>query len=370
MHDKNSEIYDSKTDIPTFTIHSWQVGFYERENIKDMISATSTYHQFLDNLKQAFNSTVNLSNYKTIHLYMYYGSVHHLQALIDFKKDYESSALTKIKISLTLSFEAIWFDSNRSKFWGDKFGHFKSILLESQYYFPDIKVFAMTNRFSRYIFKNYDILLPTLCHPILSNTISPQTKNNPISQQFDESHKPEILLIGRHSVGKFPESYFEIIDGILSNSNISVKMRKSVSFKAEINKLKEAHPDNFYTLPDQMTQQDYEIAFKNADIVLIPYSPDNFLMRSSGLLTDAVMHNKPVICFGESSISDIVFQHKIGIYCNVANCQSLLSAIDLIYANYQLYYESVYRYKEYLLESATFNRQLKECCSASVSLIC
>ena len=57
-----------------------------------------------------------------------------------------------------------------------------------------------------------------------------------------------------------------------------------------------------------MTQQDYENAFKNADIVLIPYSPDNFLMRSSGLLTDAVMHNKPVICFGKSSISDIVFQ--------------------------------------------------------------
>ena len=369
FHNKKSKLYSAKTDIAAFDNHSWAVGFYEREKLEDMLRDTPTYSTFVANLKDAFAELGDFSTHGAVSLYMYYGSIHHLQALIEFKKYFDAKKGAKLNINLTLSFEAIRFDDKRTYFWGDKNGHFKSILLESQYFFPSIKVFAMTDRFAKYVFKQYDILLPTLTHPILSTPPENHANQYNNLNVYKESHQPNILLIGRFTVGKFPSNYFDLLGYILMNSNVNLKLRNSLQHVKSIESLTSVFKNRVTLLPEKLSNHEYENAFQSTDIVLIPYLPANFLMRTSGILIDAVMNEKPVICFGQSTISDIVFKHKLGIYCNSYTQSSLLSAINLIYTNYNLYKNSVSRYKYYLIDNASFTKQINDCFDDSAKLL-
>ena len=206
LHNKKSDLYKDNSSIPVFDRHSWSVQFSKNKDIKDALSESSSYSVFFNNLRETFTRSSNFSDYKVINLYMYYGSILHLKALLDFKEYYEACCSCIVHINLTLSYEAIRFDPERNKFWGNKSGLFKSILLEAQYFFPYVKVFAMTDRFAKYIFKNFDVLLPTLIHPILTDSVVPS-----FGYKIDKSEKIQkatILLLGRYSLGKFPASHF------------------------------------------------------------------------------------------------------------------------------------------------------------------
>lgn len=361
LHNKKSSLYQNDSSFPVFNRHSWSMLPCEKEDLHEALSASDSYIIFTNNLQEAFANTNAFSDYKIIHLYMYYGSILHLKALLDFKKSYEANHDCTVYISLTLSYEAIRFDHEKNYFWGHKFGHFKSILLEAQYFSPNVKVFAMTDRFAKFIFRNYDVLLPTLTHPILEEGIT-----CPVNHSFSHSKVPEILLLGRYTIGKFPSDYFKIISQILDSSNFSIKIRGSSSHSDALNHLSHKYQDRIIRLPEELSSIEYNNSFQSADIVLIPYLPDNFLMRSSGLLVDAIMNEKPIVCFGQSSISDTVLDKSIGIYCNLMNSSSIINATKTILNNYSMYKKSIRTYKNFLNQTSTFNAQFQSCISDKV----
>lgn len=364
---KSSQLYTSTNAFPVLSRHSWQISMASYDSLDKMMQAAS-FEIFYCELKSVIENILYNKRYSVVSLYMYYGSAHHLQAFIKLKKELESSFPVLINANCTLSFESIRFTPDRKQFWGDGHGHFKSILLESQYFFPSIKVFTMTSRFSQYIFKEYDILLPTLVHPILSENMPSSPVGLLKTKELSSDHEPSVLLIGRYTVGKFPPGYFDLLDKILKKSNVNVRIRNSSAHADKIKSIAQKYENRVFVLPCELSDREFDISFESADIVIIPYLPDNFLMRTSGVLTDAVMHEKPVICFGQSSISDTVDRHRIGIYCNCISSQSVLSAMQLIYANYSLYQKAVVRYKNNLIKNSTFARQLNDCLADKVIL--
>jgi FkbM family methyltransferase len=72
----------------------------------------------------------------------------------------------------------------------------------------------------------------------------------------------------------------------------------------------------------------------NTDVMLLPYSVKEFRFRTSGVFSDAILNEIPVIATSESWVGDHVKRNEVGIVYKEGEIQDFYKAIKLLLKNY------------------------------------
>lgn len=306
--------------LPTFNNHSW------------------IYKQGADipNFKYAFNSSLKkvLEENERVLVYVYCGSIAVAQAINEVIQNFPD-----VTAVVTLFWTS--FDEYKSPEYISKWKPIIESLVQSKW----VRLLAPTEQFSNSFELHFGVKLATLKHP--STTISDPYALKLLDKEKQCNDPIRLGFPGGVSESKGFHLTSEFVQQLVLESDlrIDIVVRASVfnpspkhlSFiEHHINLLRKS---GCQISEQELTLDEFIKFLDSIDIIVLPYQASAFGERTSGLVIDAIYLGKPLIVMSNTWLAEVVNQYGIGEV--VDGYDSLLTAIEKISANIDVYYECI-----------------------------
>ncbi|MDP1547483.1 MAG: FkbM family methyltransferase [Anaerolineales bacterium] len=319
--DIDSEIIASRPNyLPTLSAHSWDVGNCA-ENEKSVLSFKSEIKLVLD---RAFKECD-----QSILLYMYCGSVGHAQVLRDFLQRYP-----KLCININLFWLSFTLSHASAQNWRSLF-EWAYKETDNERIIVTLPTMELCDELAEYT----GCVLPVAPHPstgVSDQKFSELSVNNDLS---DIKRKLHVLFPGAPRLEKGYLISLECAKILTSYSEFHPIIRYAPTFSTpkELADPLAGMPDDLEVVEGELTDQVFLSLFSRSDIVVLPYTPDAFSKRTSGLLIDAIYHGVPCVVVKGTWLGNIVQQYGGGIVIDEASANQLADAVKVIAENYTDY---------------------------------
>ena len=354
--------YNKKVIVENlFTNRSWilqrsekakELVFPYNNNIKDFLDILGKYiKQYQDN--------------KPLHFFMYYGSVQAVKVFLELQNKFKNKQLY---FTVCLFSESVNIDPNNLR--KNFHPHAGKILTEAVAKSMQFRILSVTQKMSDIVYQLFEVKTATMIHPLINSPSAKKIIKSFYKKAINKPKNKIILYIPcRFGHGKSNENLFEQLKQLLLNTeNILLRLRKaeeSVNFLKDIgnHKIKE----KIIIMPDLETSEFYFNALCEADIIFIPYTKEAFYARTSGILYDTILAQKPVIVMNNTWLSDTTFQFKAGLHIINATNISLQKAIESIINNDVFFSQNINKSSKKLFNQSTFKTLSNQIISYNVN---
>ncbi|MDF1615253.1 FkbM family methyltransferase [Desulfurivibrio dismutans] len=335
--------------IGVFSHHSWDYGNKNNAAIKEVALAAfvKELHTAITELDLAFSKG-------RIVIYFYTGSIEAAELveflLIEFPR---FSAV----INLFWSYNKDHHDEAYRNRWRP--------VMQRMLRSGQVVLTHSTTQIAEQYKRDWGVVIPVLPHP---STTFGDDKGRLVSllQGSGSSHKPvRILFPGGASRAKgFLLSVYAASE-LSSNTDLEVILRAKLDMAREkpgndhgaelINAFESVDKTAIQVLDQELSDDDFIRMMSGSDVVVLPYLPDAFERRTSGILIDSIILGKPVVVVKGTWLSDIVKDTGIGVSAD-ATALSVRQSVAEVVRRLGVFQTNVKRARErYLRENSWAN---------------
>ncbi len=308
--DINLDSFASNDDryIKCFDKHSWTIA-----------TNMELFRRELENGMSALAESVSYGS--SILLYFYTGSVHHLSVLCDYAEFNKN-----VYIHLNLFWEMI-----RDLRAPEYASIIERVLNRIEGFQGRVVVSAPTTGVQRAIEEISGVELPIAPHPstavddselfTIKECLSDERKNNISLEKSEKSMLGTVVFPGASTIHK---GYDLGLNSAFNLAQIGYEcwVRDEPGYEYD-------YSDNIKFIPKQLSDEDFKKFLSRADVIVLPYEPEGFANRTSGLVIDALYLGIPVVVIEQTWLSEIVSCYELGI-CVDSKSDAILGAVQKI----------------------------------------
>lgn len=295
--DFDLDIGDISADhaMRVFSVHSWSLGN------KGLSPNPSDLEKFGDECTNALKEADRFFERGNFVVYMYCGSLHSAQVLLDISIQYTNVYLN---VNLFWSFNDAFSDPAYRANWASFFARYST---QSK-----LTMTVMTERTAKAIKGLFGVDLLVAAHP--STTFSDAEVSELASMSYKNRERPlSVLFPG----GVTEEKGFALTTG--AANELSENYHTTIRF-TDLAARARKHTDTVKTLSGKgvnivegtLDAVQFKEFLDSGDILVLPYLPAGFRERTSGLLIDALYLGKPVVVLSETWLANIVEKYGFG----------------------------------------------------------
>ena len=221
--------------IKIFTTRSWELQRGYKTTKIPSFPFNEQGNHFFEALKTLVADHFS-KNETPLHLFMYYGSVQAVGCLLELQKSFPDKM---IFFSVCIFHESVNFDPQIPK---DNFhSETKKILMEAAARMPYFRLFAVTEKLSDVIYREYEVKLNVMIHSLVDvETASKVVKNfKRVKSEKIFREKIEVFLPSRLDYEKSIEGLFDVLFDLLKiDKIISLKLRNTKEAKDFLSNIK------------------------------------------------------------------------------------------------------------------------------------
>ena len=324
---------------PVLTVNSWTIGNCRGRGAEPDDSIKQTSKQ---ELIQAVEEIIQKNPESNLILYLYCGSLYHAEIFVEILQAYSNvrGVITLFWLSFTDMSDAAFLPR-----WQHLLTHCAN---ESR-----IDLSVTTEEMQADLLRCTGYRLPVFPHP--STTIDDVT----FAQLREEitASTPQEIMPSQEVKVLFPGN-------LLKNKGYDYALEaiRTISDKAQHGQLKWQYPVSFTVRHAKPTNYNQEIqtfiqeirqyanilegglereAFieliRNSQVVVLPYLPEAFSNRTSGLLIDAIHCGVPVVAFADTWLGNLIDRTNCGVAVKNLSGKAIADAIEEIIQNYPVY---------------------------------
>ncbi len=316
-----SEILDTRPNyFPSLSVHSWAVG--NRKENREHID------EFELELNDALEKHINCFDESTI-LYMYCGSIEHAQVLARVVKKYPN-----LYVNINLFWLSFVLNEEKANEWKDFI-----VWLDEEIGKGKFVATSPTAELRNAVAKHTGCILPVAPHP--STGLSDDDFRS-IENQKKEQVNQATYRVLFPSAPRLEKGYLASVECaklLASNSDIQPVIRHAPTFSTpkELAKPLADLPSSIEIVEGELSDEEFLDLFKHVEISIIPYLPDAFGMRTSGLLIDSIYHGIPCVVLKDTWLGNFVSKYRCGEVVENCSARSLADGTMKIVANYEQY---------------------------------
>lgn len=253
-------------------------------------------------------------NGSSLYIYMYTGSVFHAIELIKvFEKYHELSAA---RVSCNLFWEMI--KDVHTQGYLDAFAQLRSAIRESKI---DLNLTAPTQYVQELISQYCGIDIPLAPHP--STSFSDDRFLKVASKPLMQSREDGITIFfpGVDTIHKGYEYGMQICKNLLEKG-YNIKIRPTGD-----SRLKYMHP-NLKVIDLDVSEDTFANLIGNSDLIVLPYMPEGFSHRTSGLVVDALLSSTPAAVVENTWLAEFTNKYNSGIVIPGNSAEKAAAVID------------------------------------------
>ena len=312
--------------IPCFTENSYEVGLRN-------IDSDSVEKKFEKELLQGINDVRNhCPDAIYYEFFMYCGSYQHLKAMYNILEKFTSS---KIKIRFHLH---VFYPSFEKTFNRDS-ETYRNNLFSEIIPNKDLIIYAGTHQFLAVLSKLPNVSNHNLRYlPCSSTTFSDDEQPFYLEMSKDTKENLSICYPGNLRPEKGLTITLDSLLAIKNNSyfeNLKIFVRPSRNTgNIEIIDLYRCALGNRVNwIEDELSDSDFKELLASSDIIVVPYSDEAFALRPSGIFSDAILMNKPILAAKGTSMANFIETYGNGAVFDPSNIESFITKLKNIIDN-------------------------------------
>ncbi|MCG5510655.1 glycosyltransferase [Ectothiorhodospira lacustris] len=288
---------------PLFSTHSWTIATTESTFLAEIRAGLSRF---------------DLSGKQRLLVYLYTGSLHHARVFLNLSKD-----LPHIKFNCNLFWEMVR-DISTPEYDELCAEVFRKLKVQE-----NVILTVPTEGLRKEFFERFHVSLKLAPHPstAVSDDFFEEIRKCDSRLQFDVKYPRNILFPGAATQSKGYEVSLEVTRALSTEQNMICWMR---------DEKKGILAPDVRVIPDNLSEADFQNLIQNCDLLVLPYMPDGFRKRTSGILIDAMYFGVPVVVCAGTWLADIVDHYKFGIAANPTK-ESIVSAINSVLSDLPKY---------------------------------
>ncbi len=318
--DLDRDIISSRTNyFPTFTRHSWQIG-----NPKaSPAHAVKFEEELVAGIERAVGS------YKgQVLLYMYCGGVEHAEILKRVARRFQA-----VRVNINL----FWLSFRLTQAYAELWRPFlEEVDMEAGA--GRFVATAPTEEIRNRLAQLTGVILPVAPHP--STGISDVQFNSlNHSQSYTSSVKRlRVLFPSAPRAEKGYDVSLKTVELLSENDQFVPCIRHNPTFStpdvfADIG----AKPEKAELIVGELNDSEFRELFLKCDIVVLPYTPDAFAERTSGLLIDALYCHLPCVVIRGTWLGNLVERYGCGVVVDDLHPEALYEGIRKLAADYSVF---------------------------------
>lgn len=318
---QDCKLYDTSA-VNVFTSHSWAVSRSDWAKKKNFPEHAS-YMKFEAELEHHFIEEKAKYAGKVVSLFCYYGSLQILNMLNNLKRKSKTLGF-ELRVSLCLFHESVILNDKQTE--PALPPQSRTVLLEALAQRDVYNVRAVTERLGSFLYDSIEVKLGYMANPLPASgdySRVNETRKN-FTVLFPCALRPEkgseiTRSFINHAIDEFVD--FSVVSRFIDG--IDYEAHQTLNF-----------------MQGDIDNETYRRYLDNSDIIVIPYLAPHFSYRTSGIIVDSMLAGKPVIVLDGTWLSDIVKTYKFGLSIKYFSHLSLVSAINVIKANYQFFLQN------------------------------
>nr|VFJ43159.1 MAG: methyltransferase, FkbM family [Candidatus Kentron sp. DK] len=234
--------------------------------------------------------------------------------------------------------------------------------LHSIYDIKNIRLYCPTDELSIELFSVFGVRLPVLSHPSTTyydDELPKVMRNNSLVKN--------VLYLGNLRAGKGCQLTRLSISKLLElcGNECIIKVRRPPQGKEtkEIKSFFESVNKRVEVIDGNIGKQEFKRIIEEADVMVLPYTPDKFRNRTSGLLIDGLYAGIPCVVLENTWLSSIVMTYKHGLVC-APNEDAILQSIINILNNYESFQNSALESRYAYLRKNSWDSLAKQLCES------
>lgn len=313
---------------PLFSTHSWTIATTESTFLAEIRAGLSHF---------------DTSGKERLLVYLYTGSLHHARAFLNLSKD-----LPHIKFNCNLFWEMVR-DIGTPEYDKLSIEVFRRLKVQE-----NVTLTVPTEGLCREFLERFGISLRLAPHPstTVSDDLFEEIKKLESKQQFDANPPWNILFPGAATQSKGYEVSLEITRTLSTQENIICWMR---------DEKKGVLAPQVRVIPDNLPDSEFKRLIQTSDLLVLPYMPDGFQKRTSGILIDAMYFGVPVVVCAGTWLADLVGQYKFGIASEPAK-DSIVTAINSVLSDLEKYRSAARTAAKAYFQENSWNKLIMSLC--------
>lgn len=307
--------------MPCFTDHSWTIGIPSGKTQQIAPQALTRFESevagFVDECRRSGGA-------EEIRLYMYCAGLPHAQALVRVMN--RLPGITAVVNLFYLPFQAV----RSPGFAAQWLPVLKSLLAH-----PNLVLTVPTDTLASDLQELYGVELTVTPHPspTVSDTVFSLLQRNAVGMPVHSDKRVNVLFPSAPTVGKGSEFVIGAANYFAARRpdlRVTVRDLRRQSTSAQVAALYDTLDSRVEKLTGLLSNEEFLHVFLSADVVVLPYTPDMFRYRNSGLLVDAIYCGKPVIVVKDTWLGNLVQRTGCGIVINEASADAIDAALTSI----------------------------------------
>ncbi|WP_111640766.1 glycosyltransferase [Marinimicrobium alkaliphilum] len=272
---------------------------------------------FRREVEEGLRKLVECTRGSKIILYFYTASVHHLSVLCDLARDHGS-----VYVHLNLFWEMIKDTGSVEYSAAIREAFDKAEKLKGR-----VVVSAPTAGVQRLVESACGALVPVAPHPCTALSDSEFSSLSSIILEIDNQRElikrgggnKEVIFPGASTIHKGYEIGLEAATQ-LSSLGYSCWVRDEPGYEID---------EGIGLIPKELSSEEFKNFLASAGVIVLPYQPEGFGYRTSGLVIDALYLGIPVIAIDGTWLSEVVSHYKSGL-CVDSDPASVVDAVSKI----------------------------------------
>lgn len=306
--------------IPVLTVHSWQVG--------NRTDNATFVERFVSELEEGLADIIDEGAGPTT-LYMYCGSLDHAKALAELAAKYEA-----LQVNINLFWLSFTLNRGVAEQWKD-FIVWLDKEAGQRKFLATVPTKELRNELAEYT----GCILPVAPHP--STGLSDRNFREVCARRLDVVGK-RVFRVLFPSAPRPEKGYVASVAcakllGNASGMRPIIRHAPTFSTPKDLANPLVGMPKTVEVVEGELTDDQFLDLFKRADIAVLPYTPDAFAKRTSGLLIDSIYHGIPCVVVRGTWLANIVESYGCGEIADECTADQLADAVTRISQNYEQY---------------------------------
>lgn len=301
-HDVDPSILTTRpSHHPLLSAHSWDI--------------ETQWDAFRDEIERILNQ--RLVPHEPAVVYLYVGSLRHAEAFLEL-----SRKLPHVQFVCNLFWETVW-STDRPEFEKRARAVFSQLAVNSR-----LRLTAPTSKLRDELAARFGVLLPVAPHPstAVSDECFAALARDP-SAQLRPGEKAKVVFPGAATPGKGFDLALATSALLQDSADIVCCLR---------NDPKSGLPPGVNAIPEHLSNAEFLDVLRGADVIVLPYTPDGFRTRTSGIVVDALYLNVPVVACKGTWLGDFVETYGFGVTAE-PSAAALADAVRRVLSDHSRY---------------------------------
>lgn len=277
------------------------------------ISSQST--AFSGEIERALNK--RLAPREPAVVYLYVGSLQHAEVFLDLSRKFSN-----VVFVCNLFWETVW--STEGSEFEKRARSVFSQLAEN----PRLRLTVPTSKLRDELSARFSVWLPIAPHPStsVSDELFAELVSVPLAQA-DLGLRANVIFPGAATPGKGFDLAIETSALLKQRADVVCRLR---------NDPKGRLASGINSIPEHLSNEEFLEVLREADVIVLPYTPDGFRTRTSGIVIDALYLSVPVVACKGTWLGDFVEFYGFGVAAE-PNGVALADAVRRVMSDHSRY---------------------------------